>query len=85
MDSQKVPSQVKQVATGAEAIKVQFNDDGDWWTARLTSSHSALMEFLCTQSAAGNLMGCVAWHSERGTFYGRVGTKAVEGSLKPPE
>ena len=69
MDSQKVPSQVKQVATGAEAIKVQFNDDGDWWTARLTSSHSALMEFLCTQNAAGNLMGCVAWRSERGTFY----------------
>ena len=66
----KFPSQAKSQAAGGEAIKVRIV--GEWWGARLTGSHSSFMEFLCDQAANANIVGTIAWKSERGTFYGPV-------------
>lgn len=68
----KYPSQTKSLAAGGEAIKLNIN--GENWTARLSGTHSALMEFLCLQNTNGGLDGVVSFQSERGTTYGPVGT-----------
>ena len=62
----KYPSQTKSQAAGGEAIMIRV--DGEWWTARLSGSHSDFMTFLC--DSRDDLSGPIAWRSERGTMYG---------------
>ena len=62
----KYPSQTKSQAAGGEAIFIRV--DGEWWTARLSGSHSEFMTFLC--DSRDDLTGPIAWRSERGTTYG---------------
>ena len=64
----KYASQAKGTAAGGEPIKLRL--EGEWWSARLSGKHSALMDFLCSSSAS--LRDTVAWKSERGTFYGPI-------------
>ena len=68
----RYPSQTKSQAAGGEAIMIRIA--GDWWTARLSGSHSNLMTFLCGQNEADNLEGPFSWKSERGTYYGPIGS-----------
>ena len=68
----KYPNQTKSIAAGGEPIRLRIN--GEYWTARLSGTHSALMAFLCSQNVAGGLDGVVSFMSERGTTYGPVGT-----------
>ena len=70
----RYPSQTKSQAAGGETIQVRIA--GEWWTARLSGSHSNLMTFLCGQNTAGNLEGPFSWKSERGTYYGPVGSSS---------
>ena len=62
------PSQTKSIAAGGEPIQLKI--DGEWWTARLSGTHTAFMEFLC--DSATSLYDHVAWRSARGTLYGPV-------------
>ena len=73
----KFNSQTKSRAAGGEAIQIRIN--GEWWTARLSGSHEALMSFLCDNS--GDLKDVISWRSERGTLYGPIGqlTPILEG------
>ena len=66
----KFQSQTKSVAAGGEAIQLRIN--GEWWTARLSGTHEALMTFLCDN--AGDLKDVISWRSERGTLYGPIGS-----------
>ena len=70
----KYPSQTKSLAAGGEAIMIKV--DGEWWTARLSGTHSAFMDFLC--SSREDLRGTISWRSERGTVYGPIGSTATE-------
>ena len=53
-------------AAGGEAIKVLINND--WWTARLTGSHQAFMDYLCDNRSALR-DGFTYWKSEAGKPY----------------
>jgi len=53
-------------AAGGEAIRFQIN--GDWWTARLTGTHQAFMDYLCDNSES--LRGdATYWISAHGRKY----------------
>ena len=62
------PSQTKSIAAGGEPIQLKIQ--GEWWTARLSGTHTAFMEFLC--DSADSLYDYVAFRSARGTLYGPV-------------
>ena len=64
-------SSTKSLAAGGEPIQIRIA--GEWWTARLSGSHSNFMTYLCGENTSGNLSGVIAWRSERGTTYGPVG------------
>lgn len=70
----KYPSQTKSIAAGGEAIMIKV--DGEWWTARLSGTHSAFMDFLC--SSREDMRGTIAWRSERGTIYGPIASTSIE-------
>ena len=74
----KYNSATKSIAKGGEPIQIKI--EGEWWTARLSGSHSNFMTYLCGENQAGNLGGVIAWRSERGTTYGPVGQFAQGGN-----
>ena len=53
-------------AAGGEPIKVLINND--WWTARLTGSHQAFMDFLCDNRSSLR-DGFTYWKSQAGKPY----------------
>lgn len=53
-------------AAGGEPIKVLINND--WWTARLTGSHQAFMDYLCENRSALR-DGFTYWKSQAGKPY----------------
>lgn len=67
----RFPSKKKGLAAGGEPI--QLGVAGEYWTARLTGTHSAFMTWLCGENQKGNLATVITWQSERGTTYGPVG------------
>ena len=71
-------SSTKSLAAGGEPIQIRIA--GEWWTARLSGSHSNFMTYLCGENTAGNLNGVIAWRSERGTTYGPVGQFSSSGN-----
>ena len=69
------PSQTKSIAAGGEPIQLKIQ--GEWWTARLSGTHTAFMEFLC--DSADSLYDYVAFRSARGTLYGPVANPNYQG------
>ena len=65
---EKYPSQTKSIAAGGEPIQLKIN--GEWWSARLSGSHTDFMDFLC--ESADGLNNSISWRSARGTLYGPV-------------
>ena len=71
----KYPSQTKSVAKGGEAIQVKVN--GEYWTARLSGTHQAFMEFLC--DGPDSPTRPISLRSERGTSYGPIAPTTTTG------
>lgn len=53
-------------AASGEPIKILINDD--FWTARLSGSHQAFMDYLC-QNRASLVDGFTYWKSQKGKEY----------------
>lgn len=64
-------------ASGGEPIQVFYA--GDWWTMRLTGSHTAFDGFLKQGGFAGGKV--VLWRSEKGTKYGPYQSQQPDGVL----
>lgn len=65
-------------AAGGEPIKFQI--DGSWWTARLSGTHQAFMDYLCanTESLEGD---ATYWISANGRKYFVAHSSTNDGGL----